>query len=282
VKIHQTAVVSPRAKIGQNVTIGPFSVIEDDVVIGDDCSLASHVIIRNGTTLGPNNRVFESAVLGGYPQHVNMPENPGSVIVGSGNTIRESSTIHRALKSDKTTTVGDNNLFMVNTHVAHDCVVGNNIIITNNALLGGHVVVEDRAFISGAVAVHQFCRVGSMAMVGGQAHITKDVPPFVTVDGLSSLVVGLNTIGLRRSGMSSSDIRTLKEAYRVIYRSGLPWNDILQKLKEEFGDSPAAHFHEALSMTTRGIISERRLPPGATIKLHRDSEEEPKLQARVG
>ena len=171
---------------------------------------------------------------------------------------------------------------MVNTHVAHDCVVGNNVIITNNALLGGHVVVEDRAFVSGAVAVHQFCRVGTMAMVGGQAHITKDVPPFVTVDGLSSLVVGLNTIGLRRSGLSSSDIRLLKEAYRVIYRSGLAWKEILQRLEEEFGNTPAAHFHVALSMTTRGIVSERRLPPGATLKLHRDADEKSEPQTLVG
>lgn len=280
--IHPTAVVSPKAKIGRNVTIGPLCVVEDDVTIGDDCSLAAHVIVKSGTTLGRGNRVFESAVLGGYPQHVNMPENPGGVTIGSGNTIRENTTIHRALKSDRATIVGDNNLLMVNIHVAHDCVVGNNVIITNNAMLGGHVVVEDRAFVSGAVAIHQFCRVGSMAMVGGQAHITKDVPPFVTVDGLSSLVVGLNTIGLRRSGLSSADIRVLKEAYRVIYRSGLSWNDILKRLQEEFSDTPAARFHTAMVATTRGIISERRLPPGATLKLHRDSDTKTEPQIRVG
>lgn len=280
--IHPTAIVSPCAEIGLNVTIGPFCIVEDDVTIGDDCSLESHVVIKSGTTLGPGNRVFESAVLGGYPQHANMPDNPGTVTIGSGNTIRESTTIHRALKPELTTLIGDNNLLMVNTHVAHDCVIGNSIIITNNTLLGGHVVVEDRAFISGAVAVHQFCRVGSMAMVGGQAHITKDVPPFVTVDGLSSLVVGLNTIGLRRSGYSSTDIRILKNAYRVIYRSGLPWNEILQRLREEFSDSPAANFHEALSMTARGIVSERRLPPGATLKLHRDADKDQTPHTRVG
>ncbi|MBN2296352.1 MAG: acyl-ACP--UDP-N-acetylglucosamine O-acyltransferase [Pirellulales bacterium] len=280
--IHPSAVVSRKAKIGLNVTIGPLCVIEDDVVIGDDCTLASHVVIKNGITIGSGNRIFESAVLGGYPQHINMPENPGTVTIGSGNTIRENVTIHRALNSDKKTVVGNNNLFMVNTHVAHDCVLGNNIIMTNNAMLGGHVVVEDRAFISGAVAVHQFCRVGSMAMVGGQAHIIQDVPPFVTVDGLSSLVVGLNTIGLRRSGYDANQIRILKEAYRVIYRSGLSWNEILDRLQVEFSDTPAAHFHKALSMTTRGIISERRLPPGATLKLHRESGKTQKPQVRVG
>lgn len=280
--IHPSAIISPKAKIGLNVTIGPLCVVEDDVTIGDDCSLASHAVVKNGTTLGSGNLVFESAVLGGYPQHTNMPENTGTVRIGSGNTIRENVTIHRALSSDKDTFVGDNNLLMINTHIAHDCVIGNNIIITNNAMLGGHVVVEDRAFISGAVAVHQFCRVGSMAMVGGQAHITKDVPPFVTVDGLSSLVVGLNTIGLRRSGSRASDIRILKDAYRVIYRNGLSWNEMLDRLQKEFSDSPAAHFHVALSMTTRGILSERRLPPGATLKLHRESGKSQKPQTLVG
>ena len=280
--IHPTSVVGSRAKIGQNVEIGPFCIVEDEVLIGDDCRLASHVILKNGTTLGRGNLVFESAVIGGYPQHANMPENPGKVSIGSGNTIRESSTIHRALKPEQATIVGDNNLLMVNTHVAHDCHIGNNTIITNNTMLGGHVVVEDRAFISGAVAIHQFCRIGSLAMVGGQAHVTKDVPPFVTVDGLSSLVVGLNTIGLRRAGFKSSDIRTLKEAYRVIYRSGLPWTEILQRLQAEFADGPAARFHEALEATTRGIVSERRMPPGATLKIHRESSKDAAPQTRVG
>ena len=279
--IHPTAVVSTKAKIGKNVEIGPFSIVEDEVSIGDNCRLASHVIVKNGTTLGSNNLVFESAVLGGYPQHVNMPKDPGKVIIGSGNTIRESSTVHRALKPDAVTAIGDNNLLMVNVHVAHDCCVGNNVIMTNNSLLGGHVAVGDRAFVSGAVAVHQFCRIGTLAMVGGQSHIVKDIPPFVTVDGLSSLIVGLNTIGLRRAGYNSGDIRILKEAYRVIYRSALPWKEIIQRLKTEFANTPAAPFYEALSATTRGIVSERRLPPGATLKLHSETAKNatPKVKA---
>jgi len=282
-----TSAVSPEARIGRDVQIGPFCVIEPDVTLGDGCILERRGVIKSGTTLGPNNHVFEGSVLGGLPQHVHIPESPGRVVIGAGNTIRENVTIHRALDSDEATVIGDNNLLMVNTHVAHDCRLGNNTIFANNAMIAGHVTVGDRAYMSGAAAAHQFCRIGSLAMVGGQAHIVKDVPPFVTVDGLSSLVVGLNQIGLRRAGFSVDDIRRLKEAYRVIYRSGLTWNEILAKLRVEFAEGPAALFYQFLSTTTRGILCERRPPPGATIRINTErpateSEEMPRLRARAG
>jgi UDP-N-acetylglucosamine acyltransferase len=196
--------------------------------------------------------------------------------------IRENVTFHRAMTEDTETVVGDNNLFMVNTHVAHDCRVGNHTIFANNSMLAGHVTVGDRAYLSGAAAAHQFCRIGTLAMVGGQAHVNKDVPPFVTLDGLSSYVVGLNTVGLRRAGFSSEDIRQLKLAYRVIYRSGLSWNDTLQKLQEEFREGCAAQFHQFLSTTTRGIMPERRLPPGAVVRLRNDEQTQPRLSTRAG
>ncbi|NLE38953.1 MAG: acyl-ACP--UDP-N-acetylglucosamine O-acyltransferase [Pirellulaceae bacterium] len=281
-KIHPTAVVSPEARIGANVEIGPMCVVEPDTQIGDDCVLHGHVTIKRGTTLGQGNRVFESAVLGGFPQHVHMPERPGRVVIGDGNTIRENVTIHRALHEDVDTIVGNNNLFMVNTHVAHDCVVGSNVIVTNNAMLGGHVHVEDRAYVSGGVAVHQFCRIGTLAMVGGQSRVTKDVPPYVTVDGLSSYVVGLNQVGLRRAGYTPEQILQLKTAYRVLYRNTLLWEEILSQLKAEFPEGPAAHFHEFCSRTKRGIVPERRMPPGATIKLRQEPEQGDLLRAKAG
>ena len=279
---HPLAVVNPLARIGRDVEIGPFCVVEPGTQIGDGCKLESRVVIKQGTTLGRDNYVAEGAVLGGMPQHVNMPEAPGRVVVGSGNTIRENVTIHRALEEEEATIVGDNNLLMVNVHVAHDCRVGNHTIFANNVMLAGHVTVGDKAYLSGAVAVHQFCRIGSMAMVGGQSHITKDVPPYLTVDGLSSLVVGLNQIGLRRAGFSLEEIRRLKEAYRIIYRSRLTWNEILQRLQREFREGPPAQFHQFLSTTTRGIVSERRPPPGATIKLRDEPGEDGLLKARAG
>jgi UDP-N-acetylglucosamine acyltransferase len=280
--IDPLAAVSPAAKLGSDVRIGPFCVLESDVSVGDGCILENHVVVKRGTTLGRDNHVFEGAVLGGLPQHAHMPENPGKVVIGSGNTIRENVTVHRALEAGGTTTIGNGNLLMVNAHIAHDCHLGNNTIATNNVMLAGHVTVEDRAYLSGAAAVHQFCRIGTLAMVGGQAHLIKDVPPYVTVDGLSSLVVGLNQIGLRRAGFDLEAIRELKAAYRVIYRSRLAWAEVLKRLKSEFSQGPAAQFYRFLSTSTRGITPERRTPSGATIKLHGGSLPAPQLRAKAG
>ncbi len=256
-EIHPTAVISRSAAIGRGVAIGPFVVVEGDTIIGDGCRLEARVVIKEGTVLGPNNHVFEGAVLGGLPQHVHMPKNPGRVIIGSGNVIRENVTIHRALQEGQATIVGDNNLLMVNSHVAHDCQIGSGCILANNVMLAGHVTVGDRAYLSGAVAVHQFCRIGPLAMVGGHARVGKDIPPYVTVDGFTTLVAGLNVIGLRRAGFSAQQIQQLKEAYRVIYRSGLSWKEILETLRTRFAEGPAALFYEFLASTKRGITPER-------------------------
>ncbi|HPP51368.1 MAG TPA: acyl-ACP--UDP-N-acetylglucosamine O-acyltransferase [Thermoguttaceae bacterium] len=266
--------ISPEAQIGQGVKIGPFCVIESDVVVGDRCRLESRVVLRNGTRLGPDNQIFEGAVLGGPPQHVHMPENPGLVIIGAGNVIREHVTIHRPLHASGTTRIGDNNLLMVNAHIAHDCQLGSNMIIANNTMLAGHVEAADRAYISGGVAVHQFCRVGAYAMLGGQAHVVQDVPPYVTVDGLSSCIVGINVVGLRRAGFSSEDILQIKKAYRVIYRSELKWQEILDILRTEFAQGPAALFYSFLAATKRGIVSERRPPGRVSLKLLRPESDQ--------
>ena len=282
-KIHPLAVVSSMACIADDVRIGPFCCIEPDVTIEDGCVLESSVVIKSGTTLGPNNHICEGSIIGGFPQHIHVPERPGRVVIGMGNTLREHVTIHRPLEEEDVTTIGDNNLLMVGTHIAHDCRVGNNAIFTNNTLLAGHVTVEDRAYLSGAAAVHQFCRIGTLAMVGGHARVNKDVPPFVTIDGGTTMVVGLNQIGLRRAGYSTQDMDQLKAAYRTIYRNGLSWNEALKELQRLFPEGPAAHFYQFLSTTTRGILPERRLPPGATLKLRREETESVvELRAKAG
>ncbi len=268
--IHPQAVVSPLAELGQNVLVGAFCVIEPHVQIGDDCRIGHHAVLKEGTTLGANNYVGECAVLGGFPQHVKMPERPGRLVVGSHNTIREYVTMHRALAEDQVTRVGDHNLLMIGAHVGHDCLVGSNAILTNNVLLGGHVQVEDRAFVSGGVAVHQFCRIGRLAMVGGLARIVQDVPPYVMVDGSTGMIVGLNSVGLRRNGYTSEQVAQLKKAYRMIYRQGLTFNEVLARLAAEFPAGPAAEFHRFLSGGKRGFIQERRTPPGATVRIHRE------------
>lgn len=271
--IHPLAIVSPQAQLGTQVSIGPFAVIEADVVIEDGSTIAAHAVIKDGTTVGPNCEICEAAILGGHPQHVKKFKELGRLVIGKGNTIREHCTLHRSMKPEGATTIGDNCLMMAGAHVAHDCRVGNHVILANNVLLGGHVTVDDRAFVSGGVGVHQFCRIGSMAMVGGLARVVQDVPPYVMIDGNSGCIVGLNLVGLKRNGFTTEQVAELKRAYRVIYRRGLKWTEILETLKAEFSQGPVAEFHEFLSGGTRGFVQERRMPPGATIKLRADADD---------
>lgn len=270
--IHPTAVVDPRSEIASDVSIGPFCVVEAETVIEEGCRLASHAVIKTGTWLGKNNDISEAAILGGRPQHLKAPPKVGKLRIGEGNLIREHVTIHCGLGEEDWTVVGNHNLIMVNAHVAHDCHVGDHTVLTNNVMIAGHVSVGDRAYVSGAVGIHQFCRIGTLAMVGGQAHLNRDVPPYVTIDGLSSHVVGLNVIGLRRNGFRDEDIQQLKAAYRVIYRSGMDWREVLATLQRDFSDGPAAAFYEFLSQTRRGIMQERRGPGRGPIRLFKDAE----------
>jgi len=267
--IHARAIVSPQAHLGQDVMIGPFCIVDADVVLGDGCRLESNVVIQSGVLLGENNHICEGAVIGGLAQHTNRPVRAGTVRIGSNNSIREFVTIHRALEEGQATTIGDDNLLMISAHVAHDCSIGNGVIVTNNVMLAGHVSVGDQAYLAGAVGVHQFCRIGRLAMVGGQARIKKDVPPFVVIDDATSFVVGLNLVGLRRADFTKEQIARLKAAYRLIYRSGLPWQQMLARLKTEFTEHPTAEFSTFFSGGSRGFTPERRRP--ATLKLHSDT-----------
>jgi UDP-N-acetylglucosamine acyltransferase len=288
--IHPLAIVSPEAQIGNQVTIGPFAVVEADVVIGEGCRIAAHAVIKDGTRLGPHNEVGEAAILGGHPQHLKKPEQLGRLIIGSNNVIREHATLHRSMNPQTATVVGDHNLIMVGAHIAHDCRLGNHIVLVNNVLLAGHVTVDDRAVVSGAAGVHQFCRVGALAMVGGLARVVQDVPPYVLIDG-GGFVVGLNFVGLRRNGYTTEQVAELKRAYRLIYRRGLKWSEVLESLASEFTSGPATAFREFLSSGKRGFVQERRLPPGATIKLRPQPDEksdesqmavEPELWTKAG
>lgn len=258
-RIHPTALIDSNARIGRDVTIGPFCMIEGDVAIGDRCSLASHVVVKNGVTLGCDNTVCEGVVLGGRPQHLQATGAAGRLEIGEANTLREFVTVHLGLAPEKKTVIGNNNLLMIHSHIGHDCALGNNIIVANNVMLAGHVTIHDRAYLSGAVGVHQFCRIGRMAMVGGQAHISQDVPPFVTIDGFTSHVVGLNVVGLRRSGFNSSQITALKQVYRTVFRRGLSFDEILSELRTQFIDNDAAQqFAAFIAESKRGFVRERR------------------------
>jgi len=255
--ISSLADVSSEAQIGNNVEIGPFCLIEPGVTIGNGCKFASHVVIKSGVTLGENNQFGEGSIIGGAPQHISAPSPFGQIRIGDGNVFREHTTVHCSLKTSGATVIGNENYLMVNAHVAHDCVVGNNNILVNNVMLGGHVVVANRAMLGGGAAVHQNCRIGSLAMVGGQAHVVQDVPPFMTVDGLSSRIVGLNLVGLRRNGRMTEDIKILKGAYFSLYRSGLTWQETLQLFQDSYSTGPVAELTQFLLSTKRGIVRER-------------------------
>ena len=276
------AVVSPDARLGVGVKVGAFATIEDDVELGDFCSVASGAVVKAGVVAGCHNEFCEHSVVGGAPQHAARPRDVGRVRIGDHNVFREHVTIHRALKPDTWTTVGSHNYVMAGVHFGHDVTVGSNCIFANGALLGGHVAVEDRAFVSGAVAVHQFCRIGRLAMVGGHARVVQDVPPYMLIDGQTGSVVGLNVVGLRRSGHSADDIAALKLAYRLIYRRGLSWREVLETLHREFDAGPVTHLTGFLSTGTRGFTQERRAPPSTTLRLRVPDEDTAIIRAKAG
>ena len=283
--IHPLAVVSPGARLGVGVTVGPFATVEGDAELGDFCTVASGAVIKAGVTAGCHNEFGEHAVIGGAPQHVARPADIGRVLIGDHNVFREHVTIHRAMKPEGVTRVGDRNYVMAGAHFGHDVTVGSTCIFANAALLGGHVTVEDRAFVSGAVAVHQFCRVGRLAMVGGHARVVQDVPPYMLLDGQSGCVVGLNIVGLRRSGHTADDVAELKAAYRVIFRRGLPWREVLEALRLEFSGASVGHLRAFLEGGSRGFAQERRTPPTAaapTIKLRIADDEAATVRSKAG
>ena len=251
------SVVSPDAQIGNNVEIGPFCMIEPEVSIGNGCKLDSHVVIKSGAIIGENNQFYAGTVIGGPPQHISALPPFGQIHIGNNNVFRENVTVHCSLKESGATLIGDDNYFMISAHIAHDCVIGNSNVLVNNVMLGGHVVIGNRAMLGGAVAIHQNCRVGSLAMVGGQAHVVQDVPPFVTVDGLTSKIVGLNQIGLRRNGRTSEDLKILKGAYFSLYRSEMTWKEIQQFFQDNYSTGPVAELTQFLLSTKRGIVRER-------------------------
>ena len=265
--IHATAVVSVHAELGSDVTVGPFCVIEEGVQVGAGCRLASHVVLKRNTVLGANNRIEDGAVLGGRPQHLQAADRTGNLIVGDSNQIREMVTIHAGLQEGKSTQVGNQNMIMVAAHIGHDACVEDHVILTNNVLLGGHTHVGHHAYLAGASAAHQFCRIGCHAMVGGQAAIKRDVPPYVMVDGQSNEVVGLNLVGLRRQGFSNQDISQLKAAYRVIYRSELAWKEVLASLRAQSATEPVQLLTEFLSRGERGFVQARRSSNAPTLRL---------------
>lgn len=254
--IHPTAVVSPDAKIGENVRIGPFCVIGAHVELGNDCVLHSHVVIESHSKFGSGNEFFPFAAIGGKTQDLKYIGDPTWLEVGDNNVFRENTTVHRGTHEELPTRIGSNNLFLCYSHIAHDCQIGNHIILSNSVGLAGHVTVEDHAIVSGFAAVHQFCRIGRHSIIGGLSKVVQDVPPFMIVDGNPASTRGVNAIGLQRRGFSEQDMRALKNAYKKVFlKKDTNLTQALSSLKATHtGDNANVnHLIDFIEKSERGI-----------------------------
>ncbi len=254
-QIHQTAVVDPEAELAADVEIGPYAVIGGNVEIGAGTEVGPHAVIRGWTKIGKNNEIFNSASIGQEPQDLKFQGEKSFLEIGNNNTFREFTTIHRGTEEGGgTTKIGDNNLFMAYSHVAHDCQLGSDIVMANSANLAGHVIVENAAVIGALTGIHQFVRIGKMVMVGAGSKVVKDVPPYILVDGHPASVNGINVVGLRRNDVSPGMRREIKKAYKIVYRSDLNVSQAIEKMDQELDSSPTIeHFLRFLRNAQRGI-----------------------------
>lgn len=254
--IHEQAIIEEGAVIGNNVTIGPWTLIGKDVVIGDDCEISANVVIKGPTKIGKGNKFFQFASIGEDCQDLKYAGEHTELHIGDNNTFRESCTIHRGTIQDNSLTkIGNNNLFMAYTHVAHDCVVGNHCILANNASIAGHVHVGDYAILGGMSGVHQFCHIGAHSFVAATSLILKDVPPYVMASGNAAKPFGLNSEGLKRRGFSSDIIRSIKQAYRNVYRQKLTVEEAILEINNSLESSPELRkFTDFILASKRGII----------------------------
>lgn len=253
--IHPTAVVHTRAQIAEDVAIGPYTVIGEHVAIGKGTTIAPHVLIEGWTTIGERNQIHSFSSIGTPPQDIGYKNEETYLIIGDDNVIREGATVHRATaKADRKTEIGNGNYLMAYSHVAHDCKLGNHIIMANSAGLAGHITIEDYAILGGIVGVHQHVRIGAYAMIGGQSAIVQDIPPYVSAAGNRAQLYGLNTIGLKRKGFSDEVINNLKKAYKIIFRSGMTLDAAFQKVMDEIPDvNEVKYFVDFMRHSKRGV-----------------------------
>ena len=251
-----TARIDAGAAIGPGVRIGEFCVIESDVTIGAGCLLEPYVYVKRWTTLGEGNEISAGTVLGTDPLDKNFGGARSYLRIGNGNKIREHYTISRGTAPESATEIGDANYIMTSGHIAHNCVIGSHTVIASCALLAGYVEVEDQAFISGGVVVHQYSKIGRLAMIGGNTRINSDVPPFFLYAGHDVTAKGLNVVGLKRAGYKLGDISTLKRAYQILYRSGLKLQDALARIESEIPTPETLHLVAFIRRSERGICRE--------------------------
>jgi len=253
--IHQTAIIDSQAELASGVEVGPYSIIGPQVKIGRNTKIGPHVVIDGWTHIGEGCTVFQFASIGALPQDLKYKGEESWVIMGNNNTIREFVTINRGTSwSQGKTTIGNNNFFMAYSHVAHDCKIGNHVILANAATLAGHITIEDCAIVGGLVGVHQFVRLGCHSIIGGGSGVNKDVPPYMMANGQRAKLYGLNTTGLQRHHFSEEALTNLKKAYRIIFRSGITLEKASDQLAHEVENSPEVkHLIHFIESSERGI-----------------------------
>lgn len=253
--IHPTAVIEGNVSLGENVSIGPFSCLCGDITIGDNCVLHERVSIKGAATLGQGNEIHPGAVIGGSPQDKTYTGAPTDVRIGDNNVIRENVTINGAVsQGGEKTIVGSGGFFLANSHVGHNCIVGDNVVLVNDVNLGGFVEVGDGAYLGGVASVHQFARVGEYSTVSGYTKVIQDAPPYMTAVGTPARVVSVNTTGLQRAGVSKDDIRVLKKACKLLFRSKLSYPTALERIAEELPQTERiTRLCEFMRTTKRGV-----------------------------
>lgn len=255
VSIHPTAVVEKGAKLGDGVVVGPHSFVEAGAVIGADCEIRSNAFVSKYVRMGRENIIHHGAAIGGPPQDLKFGGEYSELIIGDRNVFRECTTMNRGTKASGKSVIGSDCLFMAYTHVAHDCLVGDHVILANCSGLGGHVTIGDWAILGGSNPIHQFVTIGEHAMIGMCSRITQDVPHYVLVAGQPTKTAGINSIGLRRRGFSDTEISAIKKCYRIVFRSGLGKNDAIEKIEAEVEQiPPVVKFVEFLRNSERGIL----------------------------
>jgi UDP-N-acetylglucosamine acyltransferase len=252
--IHPTAIIAPSARIGERVDIGPYAYVGDDCVVGDGCVLAMRATLERNVTLAAGVKIGIGSIVGGDPQDLKYKGEHTSVEIGENTVVREYATINRGTTHSYKTTVGSGSFLMSYVHLAHDCQIGNGVIIGNGTQLAGHVVIDDRAIVSGLVAVHQFARIGRHSFVGGCSRVAKDVPPYLKAVGNPVKLYGLNSVGLQRSGFDEAIVRELKRAYRLVFRSELNVSQAMTRARAELQDFPeVTAFLTFIEESERGI-----------------------------
>lgn len=254
--IHPTAIIDKRAELDSTVTVGPYAVIDGAVQIGAQTKIDAHAVIKGPTTIGANNHIYQFASVGDDPQDKKYAGEDTELRIGDGNSIREFCTINRGTVQDEGATIlGNHNWIMAYVHIAHDCVVGNETIFANNASIAGHVRVDDYVILGGFTAVHQFCHIGLLAMTSMFTYVTKDIPAFVTASGRPAEPRGINAEGLKRRSYSSAAMRSIREAYRTVYRQGLKLEEAIAQLEGRVdAEQEMLPFLESLRQGERGLI----------------------------